>query len=100
MHKYMAFFYLVVFQVTRGVIYKYSLAIRQNFMSGDFTKMLQRAAVYSTFCRMWRDLVGYIVIAKPMTDLCAQCHKNVHLIKKAVNMPEDLKTQVCTKYSI
>ena len=32
---------------------------------------------------------------KPMTDLCAQCHKIVLLIKKAVNMPEDLKTQVC-----
>ena len=28
---------------------------------------------YSSFCDLWNKLVPYIVVAKPLTDLCWQC---------------------------
>ena len=34
------------------------------------------AVAYSTFTKLWRDLLPNVMIMKPMTDLCWVCQKN------------------------
>ena len=51
---------------------------------------------YSTFTRLWRELLPYIVVMKPMTDLCWQCQRNSSIISKHSNRPEAEKTMVRT----
>ena len=47
---------------------------------------------YSTFCKLWKTLVPSIVIMKPMSDLCWQCHQNSAALLWAANRPEEEKT--------
>ena len=35
-----------------------------------------RSVAYTTFCKVWRNFLGDVVVCKPMTDLCATCQKN------------------------
>ena len=49
---------------------------------------------YSTFCRLWRKLLPQVLPSKPMTDLCATCHKNSIIIMRGANLLEAEKTQV------
>jgi hypothetical protein len=37
---------------------------------------------YSAFRQLWRQLLPYIVLSKPMTDLCWVCQRNNGLILK------------------
>ena len=46
---------------------------------------------YSTFCKLWKTLVPSVVIIKPMSDLCWQCHHNSSAILRAANRPEEEK---------
>ena len=47
-----------------------------------------RAVGYSTFCKLWKQLVPSIIIMKPMSDLCWQCQQNSNAILRAANLPE------------
>lgn len=49
---------------------------------------------YSTFCTIWRTILPNILSTKPMTDLCAVCHKNAGLIMKNSNLSESEKSEV------
>ncbi|XP_071490311.1 uncharacterized protein [Diadema antillarum] len=51
------------------------------------------AIAYSTFRKLWNDLLPYVVVAKPATDLCWTCQQNNSLITKQVNVPEEQKTE-------
>ena len=51
-----------------------------------------RAAAYRTFCRLWQQLLPYLVLMKPMTDLCWVCQKNSTAILRAVNDPASVKS--------
>jgi hypothetical protein len=42
------------------------------------------AVALSTFRKLWKDLLPYIAVAKPATDLCWTCQKNNSLIIKQV----------------
>ena len=44
------------------------------------------AVALSTFRKLWKDLLPYIVVAKPATDLCWTCQKNNSLIIKQVHV--------------
>ena len=55
-----------------------------------------RAAAYTTFCRLWRELVPHITVMKPMSDLCWVCQQNSTAIMRATNHPETQKTEVYT----
>ena len=50
------------------------------------------AVAYSTFCKLWKTLLPSVVIMKPMSDLCAQCHQNSTALLRAANLPESEKT--------
>ena len=52
---------------------------------------------YSTFCRIWREFLGHVVVCKPMTDLCATCQQNSTAIVRSINLSEEEKSQVCTQ---
>lgn len=54
----------------------------------------EQAAEYSTFCTLWRKLVPYITVMKPLSDLCWVCQKNSNAIMKAANTPEEDKSVV------
>lgn len=55
-----------------------------------------KAAAYTTFCSLWRQLVPYITVMKPMSDLCWVCQQNSVAIMRAANTPEEEKSQVTT----
>ncbi len=54
--------------------------------------MGNEAAAYRTFCRLWQQLLPYLVLMKPMTDLCWVCQKNSTAVLRAVNDPESPST--------
>ena len=54
-----------------------------------------RAAAYSTFTRLWRDLLPSLVIMKPMSDLCWTCQQNSRMILRAHN--SDILGDLTTK---
>ena len=58
-----------------------------------------RAVAYTSFCHLWRSLVPNIMPTRPMTDLCALCHKNAGLIMRNSNLSEVEKSQVCKCFS-
>jgi len=45
------------------------------------------------FETVWKEILPYIVTAKPATDLCFTCQQNNSLIVRSVNMPESIKSQ-------
>ena len=49
---------------------------------------------YRTFLLIWQKLLPNIIVGKPMTDLCWYCQKHTSLIQRAMNRPEEDKTQV------
>ena len=53
-----------------------------------------RSVAYSTFCLIWRRLLPNILPTRPMTDLCAECHKNAGLIQRGSNLSEQEKSEV------
>ena len=53
-----------------------------------------KAAAYSTFCIIWKQLTPNVMIMKPMSDLCWVCQKNSMAIMRAANTPEAEKSQV------
>ena len=54
-----------------------------------------KAAAYTTFTSLWRQLAPHITVMKPMSDLCQQ---NSVKIMRAANTPESAKSQVTMKY--
>ena len=59
------------------------------------TSLSVRSVAYSTFCKVWRNFLSDVVVAKPMTDLCATCQKNNTAIVRSRNMSEEEKSEVC-----
>ena len=54
----------------------------------------ERDVRYSTFRRLWSQLLPFVVICKPMSDLCWICQANNTRIVQQVNVPEDEKSAV------
>ena len=54
-----------------------------------------RSVAYTTFCKVWRNFLGDVVVCKPMTDLCATCAKNSAAIVRSFNLSEEEKSEVC-----
>ena len=57
-----------------------------------------KAAAYTTFVSLWRQLVFHMTVMKPMSDLCWVCQQNSVKIMRAANTPETAKSQVTTRY--
>ena len=57
-----------------------------------------KAAAYTTFCRLWRQLVPQIMVMKPMSDLCWVCQQHSRAIMRSANTLEEEKTQVIRTY--
>ena len=51
---------------------------------------------YREFCRVWLEVVPYIRVMPPASDLCALCQENATLILKSANLSEDEKTKLLT----
>ena len=45
----------------------------------------------STFRKLWRQLVPNIVITKPRSDICWECHQNNTAIYRSANLPDAVK---------
>lgn len=58
------------------------------------TSLSNRAAAYSTFCKVWRHFLRHIVVARPMTDLCWTCQQNSTAIVRSANLSEAEKSEV------
>jgi len=51
-----------------------------------------RVIAYSTFCRLWKTQLPYVVLMKPMTDLCWKCQQNGNSILRAANSSDSIKS--------
>ena len=54
----------------------------------------RRRVAYCTFCQVWSRFLPQVVVARPMTDLCATCQKNSAAIVRSVNLSEEEKSEV------
>ena len=54
-----------------------------------------RPVGYSTFTRLWRELLPYVIVTKPVTDPCWHCQRNNAAISRISNRPVEEKTMVC-----
>jgi len=52
----------------------------------------ERIVRYSTFRKLWNQLLPYIIICKPMSDLCWTCQLNNTRIIRQVNVSENEKS--------
>jgi len=50
-----------------------------------------RSVCYVTFCSLWKELIPWIIVSKPMTDLCWKCQSNNYIIFRSVNQNEESK---------
>ena len=62
------------------------------------TSLSARPVSYSTFCRVWRNFLGHVVVCKPMSDLCVTCQRNSTAIVRSVNMGEEEKSEVLSTH--
>ena len=53
-----------------------------------------RAVGHSTFLALWQKYLPQVLITKPLTDLCAICHRNSTLLVRQSNCSEEEKSQV------
>lgn len=53
-----------------------------------------RAVGHSTFLALWQKFLPQILVTKPLTDLCAVCHRNSTLLVRHSNCSEEEKSQV------
>jgi len=51
-----------------------------------------RAVGKTTFRRLWRQLVPYVVRTRPMTDLCWECQRNNEALYRSANLPDSVKS--------
>lgn len=56
----------------------------------------ERSLAYSTFCKVWSQFLPYVVVARPMTDLCWKCQQNSTAIVRSANLSEEEKSEVHT----
>lgn len=56
-----------------------------------------RAVAYSTFCRVWKQFLRHVIVARPMTDLCWKCQQNSTAIIRSANLSEGEKSEVSIK---
>ena len=47
---------------------------------------------YTTFCRLWKAQLPYVVLMKPMTDLCWKCQQNGNAILRTANSSDSNKS--------
>ena len=59
----------------------------------DTSKQPVRCYGYREFCRLWRELVPYIRVMPPATDLCPICQDNVACLRKSAKMTRQSFTQ-------
>lgn len=52
----------------------------------------RRAAQLSTFRKLWKQLLPYIVRTRPMSDLCWECQQNNEAVYRSANLPDDVKS--------
>lgn len=60
--------------------------------AAESSESIQQVA-YTTFCRLWRQLLPSILIMKPMSDLCWTCQQNSTAILRAANSSEGDKSE-------
>ena len=46
----------------------------------------------TTFRRLWRQLVPYIVRTRPLTDLCWECQRNNEALYQSADLPDSVKS--------
>ena len=54
---------------------------------------------YTKFVELWKNLFPDVVVAKPMTDLCATCQENTTKLQRAANLPDEEKSE-CVKSQV
>ncbi len=54
----------------------------------------QRAMGYTSFCLTWNNLLPFIVVAKPRSDLCWKCQQHANAFQRSSNTSETNKSQV------
>ena len=94
-------FYLVGFLATTGQTSSYYHLAPLNFWSKYCETCMDSSrnlVSCKTFCTLWQQLVPYVVIMKPMTDLCWQCQQNNTLVLRTANSNSQEKSEALQKH--
>ena len=77
-------------------ILPYSTTKRAIWMMYEETaaRLSQRSVAYCTLCNVWKKFLQHVVVARPMTNLCATCQKNSAAIIRSVNLSDEEKSEV------
>ena len=100
MQKQMQFSYQGVFQDIKEVTSKLFPQVQQRkvyiwLLYEETTRQHLRLSVaYFTLCQVWRRFLQHVIVARPMTDLCAVCQKHSAAIIRSVNLSEEEKSEV------
>ena len=62
-----------------------------------YSSSLETTVSYTSFCRLWRNLIPSVIIMKPMTDLCWQCQQNNTAVIRSANCSEEDKSVTLKK---
>ena len=57
-----------------------------------------RKVVVQAFCRLWQQLLSFVVTMRPATDLCLYCQKGVTKLARSANLPDAEKTAAVRDY--
>ena len=59
-----------------------------------------QAVSYRKFLQPWEQFHPYVVVAKPMTDLCFTCQQNTSKLQRAVNLPDTEKSECLNAHQV
>ena len=62
-----------------------------------YSSSSEKAVSYTSFRRLWRNLVPSVITMKPMTDLCRQCQQNNTAVLRSSNTSEEEKSATLKK---
>ena len=73
----------------QGLMWRYSNPVPPNVPSGIYVQAAATSTVmavaYTTFTQIWCQLLPYIVVRKPMSDLCWVCQQSSAVITCSAN---------------
>ena len=74
--------------------YRYPQKGRGKCTTRLSTTLSKWQIAYPAWCRVWKQFLPHVVVARPMTDLCWTCQQNSTAIICSANLSEEEKTEV------
>lgn len=75
--------------VSKATVYRDYVTASEALRDREESRIIS----YRQFCRLWQELVPFVITMNPSSDLCIVCQENVAAIIRSANLPEDVKSE-------